>query len=292
MSKPFDATLKEMLEESPGDWPALVGLPEREAEVINADVSTVTSAADKVLRVRGSPPWIMHLEPQGGRDPGLPRRMYVDNALLENRHKILVRSVAVLLSPKANHPNLTGTYRRQFRGEPPYLTFRYEVIRVWQLPVERLLTGGLDLLPLAPISAVRKTGLPGVLERMKQRLSRERPKSAVGDLWTATSVLMGLRYKATLVRELLRGVENMEESVTYRAIKREGAKEGATGEARRVLLLLGREQFGQETPEVTQALEAITSVKRLEQLSVRLLKVGSWRELLELPRGQGQRRRR
>jgi hypothetical protein len=62
MSKPFDATLKRLLEESPSDWPVLAGLPRAPVEVIDADISTVTGAADKVLRVRGRPDWIMHVE--------------------------------------------------------------------------------------------------------------------------------------------------------------------------------------------------------------------------------------
>ncbi len=43
---------------------------------------------------------------------------------------------------------------RGFPDEVPYNVFRYRVIRVWQLPPDPLLTGGLGTLPLAPISAV------------------------------------------------------------------------------------------------------------------------------------------
>ena len=96
MSKPFDATLKRLLEESPSDWPVLAGLPRAPVEVIHADVSTVTGAADKVLRVRGTPDWIMHVEFQSGPDQSLPRRTHVYNALLEDRHELLVPSVIVI----------------------------------------------------------------------------------------------------------------------------------------------------------------------------------------------------
>ena len=97
MSKPFDVTLKTLLEESPLDWPALAGRPQEAVEVIDADVSTVLAAADKVLRVRGSPDWIMHFEFQSGPDASLPRRLHGYNVLLQHRHNLLVRSVAVLL---------------------------------------------------------------------------------------------------------------------------------------------------------------------------------------------------
>ena len=51
----FDATLKDLLEESPAAWPGLVGEPARNVEVIDADISTLSGAADKVLRVHDGP---------------------------------------------------------------------------------------------------------------------------------------------------------------------------------------------------------------------------------------------
>src|SRR5439155_16519455 len=118
MSKPFDATLKTLLEESPVDWPALAGHPEQTVEVIDADISTFTGATDKVLRVRGLPDWIMHFEFQSGPDATLPRRLHGYNALLEQRHDLLVRSVVVLLRRQADLANVTGVYERQFANEP------------------------------------------------------------------------------------------------------------------------------------------------------------------------------
>ncbi len=72
MAKSYDATLKELLEGSPGDWLVLLGWPRAEANVIDADVSTFSGAADKVLLVRGRPDWILHLEFQSGPDESLP----------------------------------------------------------------------------------------------------------------------------------------------------------------------------------------------------------------------------
>jgi predicted transposase YdaD len=287
VSKKFDATLKTLLELSPDDWPALAGQPRGRAKVINADVSTVTAGADKVLRVSGRPPWLLHLEFQRGPDRSLPRRMHVYNALLEERHGLPVRSVAVLLSPRANLSSLTGTYQQQMRGEPAYLTFTYQVIRVWELPVEPLLTGGPGLLPLAPISAVTEAQVPGVLRRMQERLSAATLAPEAGRLWTATYVLMGLRYKSGWVDHLLEGVGAMEESVTYQAI----INKGRVQELRRLLLLLGEDRFGPPDAQVTAAVEAISDVTKLERLAVRLLKAGSWVELLKpAPRGPRPRK--
>jgi hypothetical protein len=53
------------------------------------------------------------------------------------------------------------------------------------------------------------------------------------------------------------------------------------GEARAMVLRLGRHKFG-EAPsrEQQQALEAVTDLERLEILGERLLRAGSWAELL------------
>lgn len=58
MEKKFDATLKSLLE----DWPLLAGVDNPQVEVIDADIATLTGAADKVLRLLGPSPWIMHFE--------------------------------------------------------------------------------------------------------------------------------------------------------------------------------------------------------------------------------------
>ena len=51
-TKPFDPTVKTLVETSPGDWPVLLGLPAAPTEVIDADIATVSGAGDKALRVR------------------------------------------------------------------------------------------------------------------------------------------------------------------------------------------------------------------------------------------------
>lgn len=292
MAKPYDATLKDLLEESPGDWPVLLGLPRAEANVIDADVSTFTGAADKVLRVRGRPDWILHLEFQSGPDESLPRRLHTANVLLDGRHGLMVQSAAVLLRPRAFRSNLTGLYERRFEGRDAHLVFRYQILRVWQMPVESLLAGGVGLLPLAPISAVKKADLPAVIARMKERLNQPESRPDAGRLWAATYLLMGLRYPEAITERLLEGVRDMEESVTYQAIVRKGRELGRVEELRRMLLLQGAEKFGSLDASAEAAVEAVTDIDRLEQLAVHLLRAGSWDELLTLPKPAPGRRRK
>lgn len=286
MSKPFDATLKDLLEVSPSDWLALLGYPHGEVRIIDADVSTVSGGADKVLAIRGDPDWILHLEAQAGPDSTLPRRCLGYNAILENRHECLVRTVIVLLRPEADLANLTGVYQRQFAGDEPYLTFRYHVVRVWRLPVERVLASGLGTLPLAPISKVSPTQLPAVIERMQGRL-RDQSANMRRRFWSSTYILMGLRFEKALIERLLQGVVDMEESVTYQAI----LEKGELRYARRNLMRQGRERFGSLPAAAKATIEAIDEVDKLDKLSLRLLHVDSWQDLLHLPEPRPRRQK-
>ena len=166
MSKPFDATPKGLVEIRPPDWPAFLGVVARAVEVVDADVSTVTAAADKVLVVRTDEgDRIQHLDFQSGPDASVPRRTHGYSALLEERHELPVESVVLLLRPEANLSAINGVYERSLPGAAgPYLHFGYRVIRVWELPVETVLKAGISVLPLAPISAVRQNELPAVIE--------------------------------------------------------------------------------------------------------------------------------
>ena len=94
-SKPFDATLKDLLEGAANAWPKLLGpWPYRRVELVDADVSTVTAAADKVLLVHGDGhDWLLHLELQSSHDAELPERLHLYNVLLHHRHRLPVRSV-------------------------------------------------------------------------------------------------------------------------------------------------------------------------------------------------------
>jgi hypothetical protein len=190
-----------------------------------------------------------------------------------------VDSVVVLLRPQANLRAINGRYRRRLPGAArPYLSFRYRVVRVWKLPVKTVLRAGLSVLPLAPISAVGENALPGVIDRMAHRLDAEADPTTASELWTATKVLLGLRYEAAFVEHLLQRVRAMKESTTYQAIKEEGRVEAD----RRLVLRVGEHRFGtRPTAEQRAVIEAITDAARLEELVVRAGDVHTWADLLE-----------
>ncbi|MFN0052559.1 MAG: hypothetical protein ACKV0T_10215, partial [Planctomycetales bacterium] len=129
--------------------------------VIDADVSTVSSSADKVLRVEEPDPWILNLEFQTSYDALLGRRLLRYNVLLWDRHSIPVRSVAILLRPEADGREMTGRVEERLPWQQLNLRFEYEVIRLWELSPEVILAGGLGTLPLLPLTNVKRSELPG-----------------------------------------------------------------------------------------------------------------------------------
>src|SRR2546421_5296599 len=132
-SKPFDATVKDLVELDAAAWAALVGASCHSAQVIDADVSTLTAASDKVIRVEGAAgPGLLNLEMETSHAGDVPERMHFTSTVLRRRHGLPVRSAVVLLRPEANASVLTGVFAQHWPSEAqPYDVFRYDVIRLW-----------------------------------------------------------------------------------------------------------------------------------------------------------------
>jgi len=288
MPGPIDDALKHLTELSPQDWVVRGGWPAAAAALIDADIGTISGAADKAIRVSSTPDWLLAIDFQSGHDSlaKLPDLLLYNSALFK-RHGLPVRTLLVLLHRGADSPRLTGLYERGFPGKPFDAALRYRVLRVWEVPAAAWLSGGLGLVPLAPLGSVQQADLPAVVAQMKQRMDGEAP-SQTKQMWFAAYILMGLRYESALVQLLLRGVVNMKESTTYQAIleegkaegKAEGKVEGKAEEARKMLLLMGRDRFGEPSAKIAALLDAVTDLGQLEALVIRLLHVKTWEELL------------
>jgi predicted transposase YdaD len=283
VSKPYDATTKFLVEGYPADWLALAGFGAIErVDVIDANLSTITAEADKVLRVAGPEPWLAHVELQTSHEAHLPRRLLRYNTLLDDRHDLPAWSIVVLLREQADGDDLSGVYRRSIPGGHGFLEFRYQVIRVWDQAVESVLLGGLGTLPMAPVSNLSEMEPAEVIRRMQERIDPQ-PREAAGMFWSATGILMGLRYRREEILELLRGVRGMKESSFYQMILDEGRADGATREARRILIRQGERRYGPAGPETVAAIERIAGVEAVEALIDRLTEATTWEGLLAPP---------
>ncbi|MDB5312667.1 MAG: hypothetical protein JWO38_6869 [Gemmataceae bacterium] len=290
MSQPYDATAKELLETDPAGWAAFLGVtrPTHRVRVVDSDLATITAATDRVLRIEDVPPWLLHVEFQSAWDGWLPRRLLMYNALLGEKHRLPVASVVVLLAPRAEAAALTGRYP----VAPPFgpaWEFGYTVVRVWELPAERMLGGPLAVVPLAPVAAVTPAEVPDIIARAGQRIRREADADTGDRLMTAIGFLLQLRYGDMTAEELIRKVPDVRDFGPFRTFLEEGRAEGrALGQAegraegvRQSILALGRKKFGVPTPEQEAVVNALADLAQLESLREKLLDVTTWDELLK-----------
>ena len=291
MSKPYDAVTKRLIEMRPADWVAFLRLPEGDVSLVDADLSTITLQADRIIRVvTGAGAYLVHNELESGESTtDVPTRLFHYNASIFYKLRLPVVSTVFLLHKESNSPQITGTFDLPDAHGNIYFSFRYNVVKVWQLDVDELLTGGLSTLPFAPIANVRPTELPRVIKTMQKRIEAEATSDTEeGELWTATKLLMGLRYNEAFHTELLRKVYQMRESNAYQQILREGRTEGlmqgrtegAAQEARRILLRQGLKRFGAVSAATEARVQAIGSLTVLEDLLDRVLAAQTWDELL------------
>jgi hypothetical protein len=298
MSKPFDATMRNLIEMNPAEWVAYLGTPVADparVRLIDANLSTVTADADRVIRLEDPIPWLRLIALQAGRDLDLLVRLHLYSALLHAHHKLPVRTTLVLLRRAAFGPELTGYQELRYPSGEIYDWFRYDVLKVWEQPVEPILAAGLTVLPLAPVARVEREQVPDVLMAMSERMKQDATLDQARTLWTATAILMGLRYRKQEidafikgVPEMLFGIRGIEESSVYQDIfqkgevrgRAEGEARGRVEEARRILIRHGTKKFGPPDEQTKAQIAALADIDRLHDLVDRVLDVASWDELL------------
>lgn len=283
MSHPFDATLKSLIADHPADFAAVFDLPAHEpVTTINVDLDTISAATDVALMYGNPAHTIVDLNFQTGPDPDLPGRLHLYSAAIHHHHHSVVRSILVLLRSKADAANLTG--RLVYGNERSGVEFRYEVIRLWQQPVDHYLHAGIAVLPLAtlcelPSGQSLAHGLRDVVLEIQKRLGQEASHAEAVRLMTAAYILTGLRVKKSDLASIYRGVGLMTESTAYD----EAVEEGELKNSHKLLLRIGRKQFGEADAASEAELKSIRDLERLERLADAILTAKSWQELLATP---------
>lgn len=282
-----DVSAKELIWDRPATWVDQFGTgPPGPVSVVDSEITTLTASADKVLRVDAPTPYLVDLEPHSYHDAELARKLWYRQVALDYRHHLPVLTVLILLRKEADSPGLTGMYERQLPDGWLTNRYNYRVVRMWQESPEPYLVGGVNLVPLAPLTRVAEADLPDLVRRMAERINPE-PEPRADMLWMASLLLMGFRYDEKLATQLVKGVwKNMRESTTYQAILKEGhdmgRNEGRIAEARRMLLMLGGKRFGDPNEATRAAVDAIQNVERLERMTLRVYdaNVSDWDSLL------------
>lgn len=176
----------------------------------------------------------------------------------------------------------------------------------WERPASAMLSGGLGMVPLAPLGELPagrspEAALTGLLRRIDERLEAELPTVDAQRLLMAAWVLIGMRVpraKLKLLQEALTMID-LRDSSTYQVIVEEGMAKGlakglaegkaegkADGKAeglRTMLLQIGERRLGVLAPAVQKSLYAIDDIARLHRMGERVLDVATWQELLDTP---------
>jgi predicted transposase YdaD len=298
----FDASIKHVIVTHPADWAKFIGIPMgAKIEVVDSDCSAVSYAADIVLKVLTPAPYILHLEPQTYYDKDFDLRVLTYNVLLRRRHGLPVHSTAILLHPKAIGSSGIGRFHDSSPHGSCAIDFQYDVVRIWEQSVDSILTAGVGVLPLAPIADVEANAIPALMDRMSARFNDEAPRPEAAELWTATMLLLGVKYGRSFAHDLLKRYHHiMIESTTYQAIIEEGEKRGVSKgrelglkeglkeglkmgqlrSARKILFSQGEKQFGKPDSATRNRIEKIASLKRLDALLLRILDAKDWDDLL------------
>jgi hypothetical protein len=289
MSKPFDATLNDLVDLRPTDWAncfaRLSGIPHGPSTVLDTDLAT-TLQADKVFRIDGERPSLLHLEFEANPRLGIPHELMRYNTLVDHQHGLPVETTLILLRPKAFASDQTGHFVRRGVAGNVIAEFRFRMEKVWERPIDFWLESGPGLAPLSMVTDEANADLEAAIERFESFLQRTRVEERVAQgLVGSTYVLCGLRYHQERIEELFRRLAMlMEDSTTYQFILQKGMRQGVTQgqlQGQKTLLLRqGTKRFGPPTEANAAALQAIDDPERLERLADKILEARGWDELL------------
>ncbi len=287
MAKPFDATLNALIDIRPEDWARafarLAGIPPGPATALDTDLAT-TLQADKLFRIDGPQPGLLHLELEANPRTGIPRELMRYNTLIDHVHDLPVKTVLILLRPKAQASDQTGVYRRCDANGELIAEFHYRVERVWQRPYDFWLNGEPGLRPLSILTDEAHRNLRSGVDGMIESVRGEEFDAQRRALIASAYVLAGLRYdRETIDSAFGRYSMLLEDSTTYQAIVEkglsQGLSQGRTEGLHSTILRQGTKRFGKPTEDVTAKLLAIREVAPLEILTERILDATDWNGL-------------
>lgn len=291
MPKSYDASLNDLIGAQASDWAAhfarQAGIPPGTAEPLDTDLAT-TVQADRVFRINGPRPAVLHLELEANPRLGIPRELLRYNTLIDHHSELPVETVLVLMRPKAQASDQTGHFVRSGVGGNAIVEFRYHVERVWERSADYWLNAGLGLLPLALLTDEAAADLEPAVGKFRDALYAAAPDPAVRQRIVGSSYfLIGLRVtdQTRLAALFERFSMTLEDSSTYQATIAKGIAQGIAQEKvqsrRETVLLLGTKKFGPPSPEIVAALAGITDATRLEAISLRVLDATDWADLMK-----------
>lgn len=283
MDKPYDGTLKFLLESYPRDLLGnLFGLPLTDAPIqhLQTELQADTRTADAVLQVDlpGEPATLIHVEVQSRYDPQIPLRLLDYAVRIHQKYERRVRSWPVQLLP---FPTSWEPFPTEVGWGNPNredgLLFRYHVVRVWELePALGLAHPG--LMPLFPLMRHEQRP-PELLDRCVARLEEwQTPTDERERLLECLGSLASLRYDRNTVMEWL-GRLHMIETPLMDWLRAEGKAEGKTeGKAEDILKILAARGF-QVPDAIEQKIRTCQDLELLDRWLTRAVTAASLEEV-------------
>lgn len=204
---------------------------------------------------------VLHLEFQTEPDPDMAFRMLDYRTRVYRRFPDKEMRQVVIYLKKTNSDLV-----QQTAFAIPNTRHEFEVIRLWEVPSEDLMSYS-GLLPLATLG--RTTNRVKTLEKVAQRLEVINNRREKSNVTAATGIMAGLVLKTAVIQRLLRE-DIMKESVFYQDIREGGKAEGRQEEAVSLILRLLNRRCGLIAPEISQEIQGL-SVEQLETLGEALL---------------------
>jgi predicted transposase YdaD len=296
MSQPRDVASKGLADHDPEAFVRMIlrhlgREVQGEIVTIDSDLKTANLTADRIFRIDELIPWLLVVESLGYRDPQILPRMDCYNAYAGYKYQLPAWTVLVLLTPKAELGDLiTGYFERTLPWQAqhllPYRVFRFQVIRLWQIPWEEWLKGPTSMLPFALLGQYPDEKVGEVVSRIAKRIHEDVSAADEIKLRTLALLLIGVRFPPEVIAKMFPDLSQLRESSTYKMIRDEGRVEGLevgrTEQAFKMLLKAGGRRFGEASSEVRTDLAQIHDATILELLFERHWDVESWDALLRL----------
>jgi len=192
----------------------LLGEPISFTQLSPSELSLEPIRADALILLE-SDQMILHLEFQTDPDPKMSFRMLDYRTRVYRRFpKKTMRQVVIYLK------ETSSPLVRENAFILPNTRHEYEVLRLWEIPAEKML-GLSGLLPLANLG--KTPNRPEILRQVAAKIDNIEGRTEKSNLAAATAILAGLVLSKEIIRSLLRE-EIMGESVIDQDIQKKGRR--------------------------------------------------------------------
>ncbi len=241
--------------------------PVRAARPVNVVLPAPTLAVDQVLHVTlaSGHEGLLHLEFQGRRShDAMQWRMQEYISRLAHTYRLDLESVVIYIGRGAGRED-SGVHHVNGLTGHPTLTWRYTVVRLWQLPAEALLAVGRPAV-LALVGQTHMAHPEVVLPEVVRRLREVPDAEQRGRLVTTLLALLEDEEVLTMVERLLADDDILLDLPYSRRLREEGRRQGAA----ELLLRQLQQRFG-PLPEAVRSRVEAADRATLEQWSDRVV---------------------